>query len=107
MQGAGRPAPEGLPCYKGPVQEAPDDKGPPSSVPKPAQKESDEDVGQLPRWAPPVASQRDVDILAQEAGQGHMPAAPELGDGVGAVRRIEVAGELDPEEPRQTDGHVR
>src|SRR5262249_52018872 len=54
-----------------------------------------------------VATQRDVEVVAKEAGQADVPPSPELDDVGGAVRREEIDGESDVEEQRQPDSHIR
>ncbi len=73
---------------------------------EPAQHHGEHDVAQRPQLGPGVAPQRDVEVVAQPAGQGHMPAPPEILQGTGRVRGVEVDGKPDPEEQRQADGDV-
>ena len=64
-----------------------------------------EQVEDLPLQALAVAAQRDIDILAEPAGKGHVPAPPELGDGTGDIGEVEVLGEIKAQHLAHADGH--
>ena len=64
-----------------------------------------EQVEDLPLQALAVAAQRDIDILAEPAGKGHVPAPPELSDGAGDIGEVEVLGEIEAQHLAHTDGH--
>ena len=53
-----------------------------------------------------VAAQGDVEVCLQPAAQADVPALPEVGAVLGLVRRVEVAGQVEAHEQRQTDGYV-
>ena len=89
------------------MQRAPGDKGPPRSVPEPTEEEGDQDVAQLDDQAATASTEWEIDVFAQEPGEAHVPAAPKVGDVHRLIRRVEVGGELDREDSRQPDGHVR
>jgi hypothetical protein len=55
----------------------------------------------------PVAAKRDVEIVAQKLRQRHVPAPPEIDDGGGLVRRIEIQRQEDAEHQRDADRHIR
>ena len=55
----------------------------------------------------PVAAERNVEIVAQELRQRHVPAPPEIDDVDGLVRRIEIERQKDAEHQRNADRHVR
>ena len=88
------------------VQPAPGDEGPVGAVPQPAQQHGDDDVRRLAQRAAAVAAERDVEVVAQEARQRHVPAPPEIADRHRAVRRVEVERQAQPEHQRQADRHV-
>src|SRR4051812_44415950 len=94
---SGHLAPTGLHGQKRAVKQSPEHEGPARSVPEPAQEERKQNIRQLARRAAAIASERNVDIVAQKAGQRHVPAAPKLRNRVRAIRGVEVARELDGE----------
>ena len=55
----------------------------------------------------PAAPQGDIEVVPQPAGEGHVPAAPEVLQGDGAVGAVEVLGEPDPQQEGDPDGDVR
>ena len=87
------------------IVQPPADKVPVGAVPDAGQQLDDEQVEDLPPEALAVAAQGDIDILPEPAGQGHVPAAPELGDGGGDIGVVEVLGELEPHHLAHADGH--
>ncbi len=91
---------------KQPVRQTPDREHPSRAVPEARQRPDDEDIQNPARRADAVAAQRNVDILAEPAAQGHVPAPPELGDRPGDEGVVEVLGEGEAEEAPQPDGHV-
>ncbi|MNL53415.1 hypothetical protein D3C87_1766590 [compost metagenome] len=72
------------------MQRAPDDEIPPGAMPQAAQHHGDHQVQVAPRGAAALAAQRDIQVVAQEARQGHVPAAPELRDIARFVGRVEI-----------------
>ncbi len=54
----------------------------------------------------PVAAQRNVEVFAQPGGKRNVPAAPEIGYRLGAIRRIKVLGENKSQHQSQPDCHV-
>ena len=63
------------------VQAAPDQIIPSGAVPEPAQQHCDHEID-IPAFFPePVATQRNIEIVAQESRQGDVPELPELDDG--------------------------
>src|SRR3546814_5141197 len=88
------------------VQRTPEDESPCSAVPEAANGHGEKEIDIAPRFAPPVAAERDVEIVAQEARQGHVPTPPEIGDADSLIRRMEIQRQLDAEYPRGADGHV-
>ena len=50
--------------------------------------------------------QRQEDIVAEPERQGHVPAAPELGDALRHIGGVEVLGKAETQHARQADGHV-
>ena len=88
------------------VQAAPGDEGPVGAVPQPAEQHGRDHVRRLPRRAAAVAAQRNVEVVAQEAAERHVPAAPEVAHRQGAVGRVEVERDAQAEHQRQADRHV-
>src|SRR5258708_37661358 len=60
----------------------------------------------LKQFAAAVSAQGDVEIIAQPAGQTHMPAPPELGDVGAEVGEVEILAEFKSKQPGGGDGHV-
>ncbi len=89
-----------------PVQRAPCDEGPGGAVPEPAEQHGEEEVAVAPRRAVPVAAERDIEVVAQETRQRHVPAPPEIDDIDGLVWRIEIERQSDSEAARRPDRHV-
>ena len=65
----------------------------------------DEEVEDLTPEALPVAAEGDIDILPEPAREGHMPAPPELGDGGGDIRVVEVLGKVEAQHLAHADAH--
>ena len=59
-----------------------------------------------PPLALPVAAERDVEVVAQPGRERDVPAPPELRRARGAVRTVEVPGQLDAEDAREAERHV-
>ncbi len=77
-----------------PMQSAPDDVRPVGAVPQAADQKGEEQVERPARLGHPVASQRDVHVVAEPGGQGDVPAPPEFRDGTGEVGMVEVFHQL-------------
>ena len=88
------------------VDPTPHDEGPLGAVPQAAQQHGHEDVDGGPDPAVPVPAERDVQVIAQPPRQRHVPPPPEVLQRPRRVRAIEVLGEVEPEEQRDTDGDV-
>src|SRR5205823_11923482 len=54
-----------------------------------------------------ISSQRYVEIVAQPARERDMPASPELAEALRPIWPVEIDAEIEPENPRQTNGDVR
>ena len=54
-----------------------------------------------------VAAHGDVDIVAEEATERDVPAAPKLGDGATDVRVVEVFVEMKAQTASHADGQCR
>ena len=88
------------------VQRAPHDERPGRAVPEPAEHHGDHQVDIAQDAAVAVAAERDVEIVAQELRQRHVPAPPEIDDAGGLVGRIEIERQEDAEHQRNADRHV-
>ena len=88
------------------VEQAPDDEVPAGAVPEAAEEEHRDEVAVgLPRRHA-VAAERHVEVVAEPRRQRHVPAAPELLDGVGDVRPAEVLRKAEAEHAPEADRHV-
>ena len=54
-----------------------------------------------------VATKRDVDIVAKEPTERHVPTSPELGGALREVGVVEVPGVIEAHHLAKTDGHIR
>lgn len=88
------------------VVAAPDDEGPSCAVPESTEEHGgDEDEDGAGAGAA-AAAEWDVEVVAKEAGEGDVPAAPEFDDGGGLVGGVEVDGEFEVEHECESAGHV-
>ena len=85
---------------------APDHEVPTRAVPQAAQQHGQHQIAIGLQRAVPVAAQRNVEIVAQPAGERHVPAMPEIGDAEGQIRAAEIHREMEAEQHRHADGHV-
>ena len=88
------------------VQRAPGDEGPARAVPQAAEQHGEHEVAVAHEPPGTVAAERDVEVVAQEGRQRHVPAPPEFDDVGGFVGRVEVDRQDDAEHARGADGHV-
>jgi hypothetical protein len=72
----------------------PDHEGPRRAVPQATEQHREEQVAVGAAPAVRVASERDVEVVAQPPRQRHVPPAPELLQRARGVGPVEVAGEL-------------
>ena len=89
------------------VDAAPDDERPAGAVPEPADQHRQHQVAVRDDRPLAVASKWDVEVVTEPARQRHVPAAPEVLERHGGVRRVEVLWELEPEQEREPDRDVR
>ena len=54
-----------------------------------------------------VATQRNVQVIAEPARERNMPALPEVRNADRAIRAVEVAREMEPEHKAKTNRHIR
>ena len=87
------------------IVQAPADEVPVRAVPDAGEQFDDEQVEDLPLEALAVAAEGDIHILPEPAGQRHVPAPPELGDGPGDIGVVEVLGEIEAQHPAHADAH--
>ena len=88
------------------VEEAPGHKGEGSPVPQAADKEHDRHVEAGAGFAPPAAAQGEVEIVLEPAGQGDVPAPPEILDGGGEVGAVEVLHKAEAQHFGRAPGDV-
>ena len=60
----------------------------------------------VPLLIVPVAAEGDVDVIAEERAEGHVPPPPEFGRTPGNQGIIEVFEEAEAEHPSETDRHI-
>ncbi len=85
---------------------APEHEGPGGAVPEAAEEHGDEDVDRDPPLAPAVATERNVEIVAQPERERDVPAPPEVLEVERGVRPPEVDREPEAEQQGDADGHV-
>ncbi|KDA51785.1 hypothetical protein L963_1498 [Leuconostoc mesenteroides subsp. cremoris T26] len=99
--------PQVIDGQEGAVQRAPQHEGPGGAVPQAAEQHRDEEIHVAAPRPLAIASQRHVEVVAQEGRQRDVPAAPELDDVGRLVGRIEVERQAHAQAQRQADRHVR
>ena len=88
------------------MPQSPEDKRPACAVPQAGCEKYEKPVEPRPRLPLSVAAERNIQVVAEPAGQRNVPAAPELLDGGRSVRIIEVFAEMEAEHASETDGHI-
>src|SRR5262245_59235849 len=76
------------------------------AMPKAAQEHRQRKIENSSRWPNPTAAQRNVDVIADPAGQRHMPSLPEIRDVLRDVGEPKVRRELQTEHASEPDGDV-
>ena len=87
---------EGFCVQIGRLEKPPGYEGPSGPVPEAAEEEGDCHKQQFFPQALPVAPQGDVDVFPEPAGEGDVPAPPELRQGGGKIGGLEVYHQIDP-----------
>ena len=85
---------------------APDDEIPRRAVPQASEEHREDEIEIRARLAAAVSAERDVEVFAQPGGERDVPAPPEVGDGFGAVRSVEIFREDEAEHEAESDRHV-
>src|ERR1700728_1135696 len=88
------------------LQGPPDHEGPRRAVPETAQHHGDHDVADGLGLTVGAPTQRYVEVVAQPAGQRHVPTPPEVLQVACRVGRVEVLGEPEAEQHGEADGDV-
>ena len=88
------------------VEGAPEHEGPGRAVPEPAEHHRDHQVAVGEEAAAAVAAERDVEVVAQEAREGHVPAPPEVAEAGRPVGAVEVLREDEAHQQREPDRDV-
>ena len=99
--------PEVIDHQIGPVQTAPGDKGPGRAMPQSAQQHGDCQGQQRAGQALAIAAEGDVQVVAQKAPQGDVPAAPEVRDRDRLIGAEKIQGQAQTKQQPQADRHVR
>ncbi len=89
------------------LMRAPQYEVPIGAVPESAQRHGQHQVAVSLHRAATAAAQRNVEIVAQPLRQCEMPAAPVFGDAGGQIWTAKVLREMEPQQQRHADGHVR
>src|SRR5260370_34767770 len=88
------------------MQRTPKHNRPRRALPKTTKHHRYKEIEITPSLATPVAAERNVKIVAQEARQRHMPLPPKVDDVDRLVRRIEIRRKANAKQQREPDGHV-
>ena len=75
-------------------------------MPEAAEDHGKHQVGEVACHTLAIATQREVQVIAQPARQGDVPALPEFAQAVTDIGVAEIARQRNPEHPRQADGHL-
>ena len=100
--------PTGFECQEKAEIATPEEEIPAGAMPETGQEEDEENVGRLAEEFDLAAFelQGDEEVGAEPGGEGHVPAAPELGDGLADVGVVEVFGQFEAQHAAQAKGHV-
>ena len=88
------------------VNAAPNHKIEAGSVPQSAKQHGDNKVHILSYLALSVASERDIDVVANPRRQRNVPPPPEVSNAVAFVRSVEVHRKAETQQQCNADGHV-
>ena len=89
------------------VIKAPAHKRPVRAMPNATHEHHEEKVEVHATRRHAVTAQRDVQVIAEPAREGNVPALPEVRNANRAVRAVEVAREMEPEHKAKTNRHIR
>lgn len=67
-------------------------------MPDAADRECGKDVEVCAGLSLSVATEGEIDVFAEPSGEGYVPAAPEVGDGMGEIRAPKVVDKVEAEE---------
>ena len=87
--------------------QSPEDEVPCGAMPEAGQKPYHKDIKKLSAALDTVATQRDVNIIAEPRAEGDVPTPPEFGDAFGDVRIVKVLWEIEAQHSAQTNRHQR
>lgn len=88
------------------VPKPPEEERPVRAVPDARERPNDEEVPDPARARHAVASERDVDVVAEPRAKRDVPAPPELRRAPRNIRIVEVLREAEAEHLSEADGHV-
>ena len=86
--------------------EAPKDEVPARTVPESRQRPDNQSIQDIARDGAAISPQWDVDIVAEEAAERHVPPAPELRHRLCRVGVVEVLRIVEAQDLPHADGHV-
>ena len=102
----GKRHPELMGCKRNAMHHSPKYKIPRSAMPQAAQEHGNDEIGILANFPLPVASQRNIKVIAQPAGKRNMPPPPKFRNGSGLIRRIEIDIEMEAQQQGNADSHI-
>src|SRR5690606_27377317 len=86
------------------VRSAPEHEIPSRTMPESAQQHGQHDVSRRGQCAAAIATERNIEIVAQPRGQADMPASPEILETHRRIRIAEIVRDGEAEAARGTDG---
>ena len=102
----GKRHPELMGCKRNAMHHSPKYKIPRSAMPQAAQEHGNDEIGILADFPLPVASQRNIKVIAQPAGKRNMPPPPKFRNGSGLIRGIEIDIEMEAQQQGNADSHI-
>lgn len=86
--------------------QSPEDIVPACAMPHTGQRPDNEHIKNLAALAAAIPSQRNIDVIAEEGAQRNMPSAPEIRNGIGHIRIIEVFFIVEAAHQTHADCHI-
>ncbi len=88
------------------MPEAPEDEVPGGAVPEASEEHGDEEVSAGAPGARAVASEADVEVIAEPGGEADVPPLPEFAWGGGGVGDVEIRHEIEAQEAGGAAGDI-
>ena len=89
------------------VQESPNYKIPRGAVPQSTDSKYNDDIDIRSDFSFPIASKREIEIVAEPVGERDMPSCPKILEGSRQIRFVEISAQFEPEQTGCADGDLR